>query len=381
MRFFVQRITDFAELEPLASEWEELEKLSSPRTPFTSPLWNQLWWLHFKEDRLLVRDELFVLSLRDAQGRLIALAPLMRTMRPAKGPLRIREIHFFGADPNITELRGVACRPEHRAGALQTLHAYLMEHGGEWDSLHWCGIPADNPVESLRAALPYRTVRDYYLRLPGSWPELIAGLSRNMKEALRKCYNSLKRGGHAFTFRAVDKPEEVAAALDIFFKLHRARAELDGAVPHADIFKSERSRSFLREYANRMAQRDQLRIFQLIIDGNVVATRIGFLFGEEMYLYYSGYSPQWRKFSAMTTLTVESIKWALQRQFKIVNMSTGSDHSKVRWQPIETVSKEYVLQSPMVQTRHVLNNIVHLLRHVPPRSMLGRMVAIARRRR
>jgi CelD/BcsL family acetyltransferase involved in cellulose biosynthesis len=83
----------------------------------------------------------------------------------------------------------------------------------------------------------------------------------------------------------------------------------------------------------------------------------------------------------MTTLTVESIKWALQRQFKIVNMSTGSDHSKVRWQPIETVSKEYVLQSPMVQTRHVLNNIVHLLRHVPPRSMLGRMVAIARRRR
>ncbi len=340
-----------------------------------------MWWRHFKENSLWVRDELFVLAVRDEHGRLIAVAPLMRTLRPAWGPLRIREIQFFGADPNITELRGLVCRPEHRTEAMQLLHEHLMERAGEWDSVQWCGIPAGDSVGALGAQPPYRTVKDYYLRLPGSWPELMGGLSRNMKEALRKCYNSLKRGGHAFTFRAVSKPGEVHAALNKFFKLHRARAELDGTLPHPDSFKTARSRRFLRDYAYRMAQRDQLFIFQLIIEGRVVATRIGFVFGDEIYLYYSGYSPAWRKFSVMTTLTVESIKWALERQFRIVNLSTGSDYAKARWQPVETVSNDYLVRSPMVQNWFVHNKLLNVLRRVPQRSMLGRVISIARRGR
>jgi CelD/BcsL family acetyltransferase involved in cellulose biosynthesis len=318
---------------------------------------------------------------RDEQRRLIALAPLMRTLRPGWGPLRVREIQFLGADPNITELRGIVCRPEHHSEAVRTIHAHLMEKAGDWDSLHWCGIPASQSLDSPVALLPYRTVRNYYLRLPEGWPELKSGLSRNMKEALRKCQNSLKREGHEAIFRAVKKPAEIDTALKIFFELHSARAGLDGAVTHPDTFKSARSRRFLRAYATRMAQRDQLRIFQLSIGGTVVATRIGFVFGEEVYLYYSGYSPEWSKFSVMTTLTVESIKWALKKKFKIVNLSTGSDYSKARWQPAETVVNEFRIQSPLDQHGIVYNKLLHLVRRAPPRSILGRLVAIARRGR
>jgi hypothetical protein len=345
-------------------------------------LWNLLWWRHFREDHLWVRDELFVLAVRDEHGRLIALAPLMRSLRPARGPLRIREIRFFGADPNITELRGPVCRPEHRTDAMRALHAYLMEHAGEWDSLRWCGSPAGESVAELGVPpQPYYTLSDYYLRLPGSWPELKAGLSRNMKEALRKCYNSLKRGGHLYTFRTVSEPETVDAALNTFFELHRARAELKRSVPHPDTFRTARSREFLRDYARRMAQRDQLRIFQLTIGGQVVATRIGFVLGEEIYLYYSGYSPQWGKYSVMTTLTAESIKWALQRQFKIVNLSTGNDYAKARWRPAEAVTNGYLMRSPAVQNRFVHNNLILLLRHAPALTILARIAAIARRGR
>jgi len=180
-------------------------------------------------------------------------------------------------------------------------------------------------------------------------------------------------------FRTVSKPEEVDAALNNFFRLHRARAELNDTVPHSDNFQRARSRNFLRDYARRMAQRDQLRIFQIEIGGRVIASRIGFVLGEEIYLYYSGYSPSWGKFSVMTTLTAESIKWALERQFKIVNLSTGSDYAKARWRPTETVSDDYLVQSPMIQSGFVHNKLLNLLRHAPPRSVLGRVVGIARR--
>jgi CelD/BcsL family acetyltransferase involved in cellulose biosynthesis len=381
MTLIVQRIANIPELESLASEWEEIDRYSSPRTPFTSPAWNLLWWQHFRENRFWVRDELFVLAVRDEHRRLIALAPLMRTLRPAWGPLRMRQIQFFGADANITELRGLVCRPEHRAEAMQLLHTYLMEQAGTWDSMLWCGISASEPADVLGAPAPSRTTSDYYLRLPGSWAELAAGLSRNMKEALRKCYNSLKRGGHAFTFRVVSKPGEVGAALRVFFSLHRARAELGGTVPHSNSFQTIRSRRFLRKYAQEMAKRDQLRVFQLIIDGKVVATRIGFILGQEVYFYYSGYSPKWRDFSVMTTLLAESIKWAIEQRFQIVNLSTGSDYSKARWQPEEVASSDYLIQSPMVQTWFVHSKLLNRLRQVPPRSLLGRVLAIVQRGR
>jgi CelD/BcsL family acetyltransferase involved in cellulose biosynthesis len=378
MPYFVQRITRFAELQSLAAEWEEIDALSFPRTPFTSPVWNLLWWRHFREKRLWIRDELFVLTVRDEHQRLIALAPLMRTSRPAWGPLRMREIQFFGADFNVTELRGPVCRPEHRTEATRVLHGYLMECSAEWDRLHWGGVPAEQS-EALGLPPPWRSVEDYYLRLPGSWQELASGLSRNMKEALRKCYNSLKREGHAFTFHAAGRPEDVNVALNEFFRLHRARAQLADTVTHNDSFGTGRARRFLRDYAHRMAQRGQLRIFQLIIDETVVATRIGFVLGTQLYLYYSGYSPHWRKFSVMTTLTVEAVRWAIEQRLEIVNLSTGRDHAKLRWQPAVVEYTDHTLKSPASQGRWVQDKALGILRHEPIRSILHRLLGSARR--
>jgi CelD/BcsL family acetyltransferase involved in cellulose biosynthesis len=375
----VQQIADIGELERLAPEWDEIDAFSSPRTPFTSPMWNLLWWRHFRENRFWVRDELFVLAVRDESGRLVALAPLMRTLRPGWGPMRVREIQFFGAGTDLLEFRGMVCRPSYRDEAARVIHAYLLQRAGEWESLLWCGVPAGEQVETLGQPRPYRTVKDYYLRLPESWAELKRGLSRNMKEALRKCYNSLRRDGHAFTFRAISAPEEIDAALDDFFRLHRARAELKGKVPHPDRFRPARSRRFFRDFAHHMAQRGQLRIFQLDIGGKVVATRIGFALGKEIYFYYSGYAPEWGRFSVMTTLTVEAIKWALERGFHIVNLSTGSDYAKARWEPSELQANDYLVWSPEVRGSFLHGRIFGLLRHAPPQSLLGRVVGIARR--
>src|SRR5207247_3005622 len=54
----LERLSGAEAFEQLASEWEALDAQISPRTPFTSPLWNILWWKHFRADRLSLRDEL-----------------------------------------------------------------------------------------------------------------------------------------------------------------------------------------------------------------------------------------------------------------------------------------------------------------------------------
>ena len=362
----IERLDGPEALEALEPEWEMISSMISPRTPFSGPLWNILWWKYLREDSFSVRDEFYVLAIRDESHNLVAVAPLMRTLRPSIGPVRICELQFFGADSFFTEIRGLVCLPENQLKVVEALVHYLNQRKKEWNWVQWHGLHYDSPAATwLRhtGLQPWReTEPNYYLILPESWEEFKSKLSRNIKESLRKCYNSLKRDGYEFSFRVVAEPAEIPEALDLFFTLHSARAVAPVAVRHRNVFAPPRRREFLKEYAEKMAGRHCLRIFQLVIGDTVVATRIGFVLGDELYLYYSGYDPQWGKYSVMTTVVSESIKWAIEQGFKIVNLSIGTDVSKTRWKPSEIHFCDGAQVAPNLQSRVVFS----LIRRICP---------------
>jgi CelD/BcsL family acetyltransferase involved in cellulose biosynthesis len=262
---------------------------------------------------------------------------------------------------------------------MRTLYAHFLDRPGDWDRVQWCGLRAVACVGLRQPAdfVSERQVCDYYLPLPGTWEELKSRLSRNMKESLRKCRNSLTNQGIESTFRVVREPSEVGIALSRFFELHAQRARAVDTVRHDNAFATPRARAFLSEYAQRMAERDQLRIFELEIAGQIVATRVGFVLGDELYLYYSGYAREWSDYSVMTTVVAEAIRWAIGHQFKGVNLSTGTDRAKTRWKPSEIVFRERVLRSPARHGR--LLSTIDKLRNAAPQSVLGRLLAVARR--
>jgi CelD/BcsL family acetyltransferase involved in cellulose biosynthesis len=102
-----------------------------------------------------------------------------------------------------------------------------------------------------------------------------------------------------------------------------------------------------------MAERTCLRIFQLVIKDEVVATRIGFVLGNELWLYYSGHDPRWMPYSVMTTTVTEIIKWAIEHGFGLVNLATGTDVSKTRWRPTELKFSDGVQVAPTLPARIV----------------------------
>jgi CelD/BcsL family acetyltransferase involved in cellulose biosynthesis len=72
---------------------------------------------------------------------------------------------------------------------------------------------------------------------------------------------------------------------------------------------------------------------------------VGFAFGGSLYLYYSGYDPAWGKYSVMTTVMAEAIRYAIAEGFAEVNLSTGNDVSKTRWGPKSHVYREALQRS------------------------------------
>jgi CelD/BcsL family acetyltransferase involved in cellulose biosynthesis len=309
--------------------------------------------MHLHEEGLGVRDSLFVCVIHDAAGRVIGIAPHMLTERPGVGPIRLRALQFIGADPNITEIRMMLCLRGLEARCYAALRDYFAARSDIWDWISWEGPNSRlGPASALGKAL-HRTEEKsaFVLMLGPSWDDLKAGLGRNIKQSLRKCYNSLRRDGLTMSLEIVDQPATIGPALGDFFRLHALRAGVSRPARHRNVFESRQSRAFLTEVCERLAERGIARVFRLRIDDRIVATRIGFHMAGTLYLYYSGWDPAFGRYSVMTTLVAEVIQDAIARGLRAVNLSTGRDVSKTRWGPDEVPYVSGVELSPRPSAR------------------------------
>jgi len=336
----VDRVTTIEQLDALAPEWRELEVRAGLRLPFSSASWACSWWRHFAESRLYVHDRLHVRAVRALpDGLLVGVAPMMITERPSRGPLRLRVLQFFGQDPNLTELRTVLCEPLLEGAVYQALARDVASSPQEWDWVVWTGLKPGSEAETAVVEAGPVTFDEmqpnYILPLPADWDTFRSALPRNIKQSLRKCYNSLQQAGHSFQFVAAQTPAEIDRALTTLFQLHESRAADSSATYHANAYASPRARQFMREVCADLALRGQARVYELRIGGATVASRAAFVSGNHLFLYYSGFDPTWSRFSVMTTLVAEAIKGAILEGRAAVNLSFGRDESKLRWRPIE----------------------------------------------
>lgn len=341
MMYSIECFTDASAFESLRSEWTALEGGLSPRSPFTSPYWHETWWAHLRRDRWDVQDALALHTVRDASGRLVAVAPFMLTKRPGRGPLQITEVHALGADPNVTEIRGVVCAQRDTSWIMPALRqqlrsAYPRATWVTWYNVPWTeevgGHAAPSGIEP-QSYIWQRPQPAYIVDMAENWKAFEAALPKRVRKKLRNCYNQLERAKHRIELNIASKPEDVTQSLRRFYDLVDQRSQ----VRHANPFAREDMRRFFSDYAAGSAQRGEIRIFELRVDGELAAARIGFALGNELYLYHSGNLPAWDKYSIMTTLLAEIFKWAIGNGFKLVNLSTGLDRSKTRWAPRESM--------------------------------------------
>jgi len=351
----VERLSGTEALGSIAGEWEQLARDTAPRTPFTSPAYLTLWWTHFSRRQWHFRDEFYGHIVRSDDGRLFAVAPLMRTAAPGLGPRVLRMVQFFGADPALTEVRGVICRPQDHILAIEALIEHFLARPGEWDVFRWSGLhhtaDAYNVPERSSALMARGELPDYIIELSGSWEDLRKRVSSNMRKNLRKAYELLERDGVEFALRVTERAEDVAAAAARFLALHAARADATDMIYHRNRFTEPHARAFIVNYLREVAQGGELRILELETRGDVVASRLGFLLGSDLYLYFAGYDPAWRAYSVMTVLMAETIKWAFAHGIKRINLSTGHDQSKLRWKPREVIFHDAVQVSPTPRAR------------------------------
>ena len=303
----IARITSAAALDSLRADYDELNRVSSLALPFTLLEWHRAWCASFLAATGAREDSLLVYVVRLTTGRCVGIVPMVHTRRSV-GPFKVRSLALLGADRALTEIRMPLIAPGYDAVVARMVQLQLGTIG-RWDWIQWIGAsPAFGRGLALSAELRWQQpIVDYVLDLPADWETFRKNLKRNIRESLRHCYNSLKRDQREFSLRVLDSPKDIAGGLEVF----------------------------LHEVCAQLAARRITRVFQLIVDGQIVATRIGFVMGDSLYLYYSGFDPAFARYSVMTTTLAEIIKYAIAGGIRLINLSPGTDVGKTRWGPRE----------------------------------------------
>lgn len=327
-------VVDIEGIRALTRDYERLYQVTGNTLPFARQEWHLAWCEHLLNRSPRARQEPLFCVLRKVQGgACVAIVPLILSRRQL-GPLRVAALGLVGADPALTEIRNPLIEPGYERATVRALHERLASVPG-WDWIQWSGVSAPLAQALALEAAPrwYQTVDDYVLDLPSAWAEFRATLRRNLRESLRHCYNSLRREGHTFEFVVARDPVEVRWALHRFLQLHTQRAHMPWGPVHADHFAAHSPRAFLYAVCERLAVRDAVRVFQLRIGDTVVASHIGFVIGDSLYLYYSGFDPAWSRYSVMTTTLAEALRYAIANGLGSVNLSITADRAKLRWHP------------------------------------------------
>ena len=329
-------VTTPAEFDGLRGEWNELvERLDLP-SPFQSWEWNRTWWSHFGEGRSLL-----ILVFRRA-GRLIGIAPFFRRRlgSPALGLSMVLPLGWEGNGlaNGLTEQWELLFPSCDRMALLEALGGWLRTH--HWSTVLIPGFSEQEPMPDwIRRHIAYRgkgVIFDYR-RVPGSWEATVQSLNKSMRDNVRYYPRLMERRGPAYTFEIASTPHEVSAVLPILFQLHRERAESKMKIAHDNYFEYPNRRAFIREIAPQLAQNGQVHIGIIRINNEPVAVQMWLEHGESMFLYYSGFLPQWRNYSVALLATIGAFKDAISRGVRQIEFLAGGGHPKERWDTSQRV--------------------------------------------
>jgi CelD/BcsL family acetyltransferase involved in cellulose biosynthesis len=319
-----------AELDALASAWDDLWSRSPAATPFQTHAWTSAWARAYVPDGRLV-----VATVWDGDV-LVAAAGLHRVRR---GVFQV----LLPLGGEITDHTDVLVDPDVPDAGAGLVTALLHEPGwrvldlpevlpgataGRWADA-WPGAVRRAPA-SLNLSLPAVPVTDVLDRVP----------SRTAGTLRRK----IRKIDQLGVERAELTADEVPAAVPSLIRLHEAQWNGRRGNPE---HLTERFRGFLTGALPAMVARGQAVFAEYRLDGELLAVEVDLVGHRQLAYYLAGISPALRERMDTAVLLVSS---ALERATRLglaeYSFLRGDEDYKFRWRPDEVVADRLLLGRP-----------------------------------
>src|SRR5947207_1528933 len=136
-------LTRDREFDAIEREWDELLESSDQHVFFLRWSWNRLWWRHMRP----ADSQLFIVTCRNKQKKLVGLAPFYLRQRHTVGIPHVRELLFLGTGiyAQTSEYLDVIARRGYEASVAESV-GEILQRSGDWDRLCLQDVPSASTV-------------------------------------------------------------------------------------------------------------------------------------------------------------------------------------------------------------------------------------------
>ena len=299
-------------LDSLESSWIDLRHKLKWDSVFVLPRWLKVWWRVFREG-----FESYLFEVKQDKN-IIGIVPLMVKASKASfiGSADVCDYMDFVVAPGKERAFFTALLDKLRHDGISELHLESLRHDS---TVMTCLVDLAKDKGYQVTVTEDNVSLD--LDLPSTWEEYLKTLSPKQRRETGRRFRRLEEEGD-INYRIVEEADP--GVLDIFFKLMRVSREDKAA------FMTARMESFFRSLADTMAEAKLLRFGILEISGKPVAAVMSFDYNNKVYLYNSGYDPEYGYLSVGLLSKLLSIKDSIERGRKVYDFLKGSEEYKYR---------------------------------------------------
>ena len=297
-------------LADLRRPWDDIYLRSKGALLFSSPGWADAWWKHFSPGSTLSAGAV------EEDGAVIGIAPLR---------LQDGVLHFIGSD-NLFDYQDfviedgkeqVFCRAllDHlsRSGAAALDLAPLLPGSSAYRSL----VPAARELGMDVTSVPDEVTVS--MDLPAGLPAYLSLLSGKQRHELLRKERRLNEEGEV-SYRVKD--EASVEDTDLFLNFFRESRE------DKNRFLTPSVELFMRDMISSSQAGGMLRLGILDLNSTPIAATLCFEYRDGMYLYNSGYSPDYRWLSAGLLSKYYSIRDSIARGKTYYDFLKGAEQYK-----------------------------------------------------
>lgn len=311
------------DLMTLEEEWKSLLRWSSTNTVFQTWEWNHIWWKHFGPS-----GGLLLLTARNSGGQLVGIAPFFQYSDEDHRKC----IQFIGGT-DLSDYLDFIVGEGEEVPFYSAVARFLVSHQDVWEVLDLHCLPADSSTlttfrEScqdtwIRGSL---SVEDVCPRaqLPGSWGEFLSAMRQKDRHEITRKINKIQREAVDLGYRATTS-EEFDEDIESFLELHRKSDSAKLA------FMDAKREAFFRDMAWTVFQAGWLELSFIQANRKGLACLLNFRYGDTVYVYNSGYDPEFSHWSPGWVLISHSIQNAIGGGVKNYDFLRGNEPYKYRF--------------------------------------------------
>ena len=279
---------------------------------FITPEWLQVWWRVFGEGQ-----KLYIRLIRDAD-RVIGITALQLDNDTA----------CFIGDTDVCDYQDFIIEPGYEAGFFNALLDDLKANGVKLLDLKHVR-PDSTVYTKLQDIAENRNFKieciqediSVDMTLPPTWEEYLGLLNSKQRHEIRRKLRRLSEAGN-IEYIFTDNPNDITGFADTFFKMF-TESRQDKAE-----FLTPQRESFFRLLEEKMAAAGVLKLGLLKLDGRDMASIICFDYNNSIYLYNSGYDPEFNYLSVGLLSKVLCIKDSIESGKKIFDFLKGDEPYK-----------------------------------------------------